>query len=119
MQKDKRIHKRYILPKEGQITIFLDSIDGKTNVKAELLNISLGGVGLVMSKEEHQVVAQNTNMRISSIDGTTGLKAMHGVGVEVRWVLEHDAFNNTCFGCQFSDLSKEALSELKNFIKSV
>lgn len=118
MTAEKRKYPRYAFPKENEINAQLSLPNGGDAFKARLLNISLGGLGLAIEKqsiESIELIRENDELELQSIEGHVILSDLIDQKVQIKWILNYGPLKNIGLGCEFLNLnkrSKEVISAL-------
>lgn len=85
---------------------------------AHIVNISEGGMGLAMNREDDAGLKKGELIVITHITGMKGLEQIVNVDAVVRWVFKDPAWEYTLFGCEFLDLREDIRRALASFIDS-
>lgn len=110
MSAEKRRYPRYAFPNEDEINAQLALPNGGGFLKARLLNISLGGMGLAIEKSHCSSIEdldENVELHLQSIQGNVILGDLTSQKVLVKWILNYDPLKNIGIGCEFIELKKE------------
>jgi hypothetical protein len=118
---EKRRYPRYVFTQEENVKSYLVILDGTRQKKvATIVNISLNGMGLVLSKHEKNGIHEGDLLRVERIlalDEETWINT--DLTMKLIWVLDHSFLENTGFGCEFQNPSEKSICQVVNFINSV
>lgn len=114
-----RKHKRILFSaKEGVRCDLVIGGSGDGKIRANIMNLSQGGVGLSVRKDEGAAIHEGSRITIAEILGLEDLRVIENVSMEVRWVLKDDILAHMGMGCQFMDMSSDALEKVQSFINT-
>ena len=118
MSTEKRRFERYVFPSDDRIIALLAMDKGGGNVEAKILNISQGGLGLIVEKTKIDGINEETVLSIKEIAGKGLMKGLKGHSVKVKWILNYEPLNNLAIGCEFIDLNEECRLEIDTLLIS-
>ena len=110
--------------------IFFSLVDGvagtftfanllKGTVTAYIINLSEGGVGLVLPKEKNEKkIEKGETLVLTQINGIQGLEALINIETEIKWVLDNPSLEFLGFGCEFLRMPESMHAYLRSFIDS-
>jgi hypothetical protein len=91
----------------------------KGTVTAYIINLSEGGVGLVLPKEkDEKKIAKGETLILSQISGIQGLEPLMNIETEIKWILDNPSLEFFGFGCEFLRMSESMQVYLRSFINS-
>ncbi len=114
---EKRIFKRLLLSSE-ETTAATFSLPAYSEglIKACILNLSEGGLGLKFNIRESGIIHEGDQLELEKLNGLEPLKILEGVKAEIRWVLQHKSSRSVRAGCRFVNLSEENREKIREFI---
>ena len=114
MGQEKRKFKRYIFPNDENMTIKI-RLSGKENgVEARLLNVSEGGLGLAINKNQLDGLEEDTEIVIESLHSNIQLQKLRELTLKVRWVIDLKPLENIVTGCEFVQLHQDGREAIRN-----
>ncbi len=113
---DKRKYKRYIFPNDEKMTVDFRTPGTNGTIQARLLNISEGGLGFAISKEDASGIEIGTDLLIEGIDGINQFEDFKEITGKVRWILDHKPLENLGIGCEFLNLHEEVQKEIGKLV---
>jgi hypothetical protein len=116
MGKEKRRFERYVFPNNDRIIALLATDNGGGNIKARILNISQGGLGLVVERTKIDSLKEEAVLSIKEIAGKGLMTGLEGHSVKVKWILDYEPLNNLAIGCEFIDLNEECRLEIDTLL---
>ncbi len=116
MTREKRKYKRYIFPNDENLNLELKLPGKNGKIIARLLNISEGGVGLAVAKEDVSVIGVDTELLIERMIGVKQLEKLREVTGTVRWVINHKPLEHLGIGCEFVNLSEDGRKEITKLV---
>ena len=87
-------------------------------LKAHIINISEGGMGLALTKDEKNRIKKGDRVTLSQIRGINGLEPLIHVEAEIRWILDDPPLELIGFGCEFLNVTDSLQDTLRIFIDS-
>lgn len=116
---ERRLYKRMFFSMEtGPVAVFtIPGMQGKT-VSAIVMDLSVGGLGLSIRKEETTAIKINDRMKLKEIKGERNLRFVSDLEVYVRWLQNYKSFKHILFGCEFADPSQTVKNQVQEFINS-
>ncbi len=112
MDRDKRAFRRLAFPKDSEIKAILVALEGEAEIKAKILNVSQGGIGLAAERSEREKIKEEVEFLLDSVSGGTGLPCLSGQKVKIKWILNYEPLNNLGIGCEFVNLNEECIAEI-------
>jgi c-di-GMP-binding flagellar brake protein YcgR len=85
---------------------------------AHIINVSEGGMGLALEKEEKNRIKKGDQVTLSQIRGIKGLESLRHVEAEIRWILDDPPLELIGFGCEFLNVPESLRDTLRVFIDS-
>ena len=118
-QQERRRHQRIFFSIEDGIKgIFAFSDHHKGLLTASIINVSEGGLGLALSKDKKDRIAQGDYVILSHITGIQGLEPLTNVDSEIKWVVDSPSLEFLCFGCEFRDVTEPVRNAIRLFINA-
>ena len=116
MISEKRKFKRYVFHNDERIVVFLTLDNGGGTVEARILNISHGGLGVVIEKTRFLNLKEESILFLKEVDGKGRIAELAGHSVKVKWILDYKPLNNLALGCEFIDLNEKCRQEIDTFL---
>jgi hypothetical protein len=116
MSSEKRRFERYVFHNDERIIVLLTLDNGGETVEARMLNISQGGLGLVIERARILSLKEKTILFLKEVDGKGRIAGLAGHSVEVKWILDYKPFNNLAIGCEFIDLNEKCRLEIDTLL---
>ncbi|MBN1255387.1 MAG: PilZ domain-containing protein [Deltaproteobacteria bacterium] len=85
---------------------------------AHIINVSEGGMGLVLNKEEKNRIKKGDQLTLAQVRGIKGLESLRHVEVEIKWILDNPSLELIGFGCEFVNFTELLQDALRVFIDS-
>ncbi len=117
MDADKRKHKRYIFPNDETMTAQVCLSGDKNFIEARLLNVSEGGIGLAVAKEQTQDISVTSELLMVNFHEMSQLQGLRDVLLKVRWVLDYTPLDHLGLGCEFVNLPENGKKEILELVK--
>lgn len=112
MSIEKRAFPRLAFPKDREVVATLVQVDGTNEVRAKILNVSQGGIGLAAEKSVSAALGEEIEFLLRSVSGDSGIPSLNGQKVKVKWILDYEPLNNVGVGCEFVGLQKRCIEEI-------
>ncbi|MDJ0621994.1 MAG: PilZ domain-containing protein [Desulfocapsaceae bacterium] len=110
MNNEKRAFDRVAFSVDRKIEVRLSAVhEQQVSVKARILNVSEGGIGLAFQKTENDVIEKNKEFFIDQVLGDDSLLCLQGQTVKIIWILNSDIFANLGVGCEFINISNSCV----------
>ncbi len=117
---EKRIFRRLMFPPEEIIgATFSLSSYSEGIIKATILNISEGGLGLKFNMRESGVLHEGNHLILETIIGMDPLKVLESVEAEIRWVLHYKPVRGVRAGCRFINLAESKREKIRTYINAM
>jgi c-di-GMP-binding flagellar brake protein YcgR len=116
MSSEKRRFERYVFHKDERIIVFLTLKNAGETVEARVLNISQGGLGLVIERTRILSLKEKTILFLKEVGGNGRFAGLAGHSVEVKWILDYTPLNNLAIGCEFIDLNEKCRLEIDTLL---
>jgi hypothetical protein len=116
MSTENRRFKRYVFPDDDRIIALLALDNGGETVEAIIINISQGGLGLVIEKTKIDSLKEETVLFLKDVGGKGRIAGLKGHSLKVKWVLDYEPLNNLAIGCEFIDLNEECRLEIDTLL---
>jgi len=117
MTRENREFNRYIFPTEANIRVSLVLQNGGGVVQARILNISKGGMGLALERNNVEEVKQNVELRLENVTGDKDFTDLHGKVLKVIWVLNDYSLSSVGIGCAFVNLGEKGQVQINNLLE--
>lgn len=101
---------------EGPVAAFTFAGAPETVITAVVMDLSLGGLGLSIRKDENPVNVGD-RLILSEIRGAKGLE-IADTEMEVRWLHNYEKLTHILFGCEFLVPSELLRNQIQEFINS-
>ncbi len=112
MNEEKRNYKRLAFPKDNAVNATLVPLDGEREIKARILNVSQGGIGLAAERSERDKITEDVEFLVEAVSGKAGLLCLNGKIVKVKWILNYEPLDNLGVGCEFVNLNDECIDQI-------
>ena len=116
MSTDKRKFERYVFPDDDRVMALLALDNGSGTVEAMILNISQGGLGLVIERTKIDGLKEETVLFLKDVNGNGRIAGLRGHSLKVKWILDYEPLNNLAIGCEFIDLNEECRLEIDSLL---
>lgn len=117
---EKRIFKRLMFSPEEIIgaTFSLPSYS-EGIIKATILDISEGGLGLKFNMRETGIIHEGDHLKLETLIGMDPLKELEGIEAEIRWVLHYKPIRGVRAGCRFINFSEKKREAVRAYISAL
>jgi hypothetical protein len=116
MSEEKRKFERYVFENDERILVFLTLDNGGGTVEARLLNISQGGLGVVIEKTRILNLKEESILFLKGVGGKGRIAELAGHSVKVKWILDYEPLKNLALGCEFINLNEKCRREIDSFL---
>ncbi len=113
---EQRQHIRYAFSKSTDARASMSLGNGCGMVEMKILNISEGGLGLAVDKDQLKKLGVEDEMQLESVKGHTILDVLGGQKIRVKWILNYEPLMNLGLGCEFVSLDKNIREHIQGFI---
>ena len=110
---EKRQNPRIYFANEDVVGVEIRREQDKDILVGKVVNLSVGGLQFVFKRNSALSFTDGDKLMLHSLDDRIGLADLVGVGMEIRWVLDHVFFDHMAVGCEFIGLTEEQLSTLR------
>jgi c-di-GMP-binding flagellar brake protein YcgR len=112
----RRFHRVFFTLEEGikGTLAFSDLQQGLLTV--HIINLSEGGLGLVLGKAEKEKIRKGYQVILTHIKGIQGLEPLVNVKAEIKWILDNPSLEFMGFGCEFINLPESMRDAIRTFI---
>ncbi len=117
MGQEQRKFKRYIFPNDERMTVRMRLLQTEIAVEARLLNISEGGVGLAIVKNQELELEEESEMVIESMNQLVQLEKLQDVALKIRWIIDHKPLENMGVGCEFIHLKEDGRRAIRSLFR--
>jgi len=114
----RRFQRIFFSIEDGVKGIFAFSDLQRGLLAAHIINISEGGLGLALSKDKKNRIAQGDHVILTHITGIQGLESLTNVDAEIKWVLDDPSLEFVGLGCEFLDFPEPMRDAIGMFIDS-
>lgn len=115
-QERRKYQRIFFSIEDGIKGIFAFTDHHKGLLTASIINISEGGLGLALSKDKKNSIAQGDYVILSHITGVEGLEPLTNVEVEIKWIVDSPSLEFLGFGCEFLAVSESMKEAIRLFI---
>ena len=116
MRSEKRKFERYVFHNDDRIIVLLTSDNDGETIEARMLNISQGGLGLVLERIRIYNLKEEATLFIKEVNGKGRFAGLIGHSVKVKWILDFKPFDNLAIGCEFINLNEKCRLEIDNLL---
>lgn len=116
MGTEKRKFERYVFHNDERTVVLLTMDNGGGTVEARILNISQGGLGLVIERTGILSLKEETILSLKEVDGKRRITGLAGHSVKVKWILDYKPLNNLAIGCEFINLNERCRMEIDTLL---
>ncbi|MHC4455597.1 MAG: PilZ domain-containing protein [Planctomycetota bacterium] len=104
----------------GDGIIGLFSSNGFTNdsMAASIMNLSAGGLQFILPRDTSLEIGTGDHLILREIRGTTGLRFVSNLELEVKWVMDLQIFEHVGIGCEFLNASDAIMDQIDRFVDS-
>ena len=118
MDSERRQYNRMFFSKQdGPVASFTLPDPHEKTISAIVMDLSLGGLGLSIRKNENMVNIGD-HLILTKIKGSTGLQTIANIETKVRWIQNYENFDHILFGCEFLNASESLREQIQQFINS-
>lgn len=119
MQEERRVSSRiFFSMKDGPTALFtLPGLNDET-ITATIMDLSAGGLGLSLRKEENIKINEGDSVILTEIKNIEELEAVTNIEMEIRWLRNYEAFKHILFGCEFLNISEPVGEQIRKFVDS-
>jgi len=118
-KQERRRHQRIFFSIEDGIKgIFAFSDHQRGLLTASIINISEGGLGLALSKDKKDRIAQRDYVILSHITGIQGLEPLTNVEAEIKWIVDNPSLEFLGFGCEFLNATESVKDAIRLFMNT-
>lgn len=115
---ERRQYQRLLFAREERIPVTVSLPAYATeSVRAHILNISEGGVGIVFNERDASVIHEGGQAVLTSIIDGNDL-VLSDVVTEIKWVLSHKQTKTVRAGLEYVDLPPEMKAHLRQYINA-
>jgi hypothetical protein len=118
-EEKRKFHRIFFSLVDGIAATFTFANLVKGTVTAYIINLSEGGLGLVIPKENAQKkIEKSEALILTRISGIHGLESLINIETEIKWVLDNPSLEFLGFGCEFLRMPESKHAYLRAFIDS-
>lgn len=117
-QERRRNQRIFFSIEDGIKGIFAFSDHHRGLLTANIINISEGGLGLALSKDKKDRIAQGDYVILSHITGIQDLEPLTNVEAEIKWIVDNPSLEFLGFGCEFLDVTDYVKDTIRIFINA-
>lgn len=116
---ERRQYSRLLFSDEKRVTAVFRSPDlSEINLKADIVNLSEGGIGLRFREREAASVCAGELLYIADINDHPQLAFLKTVEAKVKWILDYQPSRGIRSGCDFLNLPDDIRKKIKKFINN-
>jgi len=115
--KDRRQYQRAFLSKDEVLHGVLQ-LSGKdqTQIRARILNISEGGICIFFERRSEITVKKGDQIQLKKIQGDPSILPDAELTLEVKWIVDNQAFENLELGCEILNPTDKIKKEIRGFV---
>lgn len=114
----RRYPRTVFTPEEGIHANFIVTRNPRQARVAQVMNLSLGGLGLVVARAQKNDITPGARLMVRDISVEHGESVnLSYLEMDVMWMLDHDFLDNVGFGCRFSDQKDKSIKLLMAFMR--
>jgi hypothetical protein len=118
-EEKRKFHRIFFSLVDGIVGTFTFANLLKGTVTAYIINLSEGGVGLVIPKEKaEKKIEKGEGLVLTQVSGIQGLEPLMNIETEIKWVLDNPSLEFLGFGCEFLRMPESTHVYLRTFIDS-
>jgi c-di-GMP-binding flagellar brake protein YcgR len=103
---------------DGIIGIFSSNGLKNDSIAASIMNLSAGGLQFILPRDTSPEIGTGDHLILREIRGTTGLRFVSNVELEVKWVMDYQIFEYVGIGCEFLNTSEAIHDQIDQFVAS-
>ncbi len=116
---EKRRFKRAVFSiEDGIIGVFSSDDFTNDSMAASIMNLSAGGLQFILPRDTSPEIGAGDRLILREIKGTTGLRFVSNLELEVKWVLDLQIFDHVGIGCEFLNVSDAIMDQIDQFVDS-
>ena len=116
---EKRRFKRTVFSiEDGIIGVFSSNDFTNDSIAASIMNLSAGGLQFILPRSSYPEIGTGDRLILREIKGTTDLKFISNLELEVKWVLDLQIFDHVGIGCEFLNVSDAIMDQIDRFVDS-
>lgn len=117
--KERRRYERVFFARDEAIVGSISFLNRETApIAAGVLNLSECGICIFFKRKLSGKVIKGDRMILHSIKGFSPELSLQDVQMEVRWIMDHKAFENLELGCEMLDVTEEQRSAIREIVAS-
>jgi hypothetical protein len=117
---DKRLNNRVFFSPEDDAMVHFYSFDTDKIISAKVVNMSVGGICVAMSKEDlKRIPERGDKLVLLKIESSGELNYIVNVNLKIVWALAPSPLEQIGIGCKFENIPKRNESQIEEFIQSV
>jgi len=115
--KERRRYERVFFTRDEEIVGSISFPNREaTPIPAGVLNLSECGICIFFKRKLTGRVIKGDRMILHSIKGFSPELSLRDVKMEVKWIMDHKAFENLEMGCEMLDIPEEQRSAIRGII---
>jgi len=103
--------------KPDQAVVLLQTPKDSEDICGRILNMSEGGFGLGMKRDEISKFSIGNDLKIKEIFGSDEFRIEGEIILSVRWILDFQGISSIGAGCSFSYIDEIAMNQLLRIIE--
>ncbi len=85
---------------------------------ASIMNLSAGGLQFILPRGVYPEIGNGDRLILREIKGTTDLKFISNLELEVKWIMDIQIFEHIGIGCEFLKTSEAIREQIDRFVDS-
>lgn len=115
---NRRQYERIFFSAEDGITASVASADSQIFSDAMVMDMSISGIRLSLSKREAPNVNEGDRLTLIRLGGARELETITSSDMEIRWVLKLPSLSHIVLGCFFVNPQPEMKKNILTFMES-
>ena len=116
---EKRRFKRAVFSiEDGIIGVFSSDDFTNDSMAASIMILSAGGLQFILPRDTSPEIGAGDRLILREIKGTTGLRFVSNLELEVKWVMDLQIFEHIGIGCEFLNASDAIMDQIDRFVDS-
>lgn len=116
-QKERRKHRRIYFSKNDAVYAHLRNLnEEETIVEARMKDLSEGGIGFMLQRNDSMRVRPEDRLAITAIEGSAYMDFLIQVELVVKWIVDTDILDHIGFGCIFETVDASVQEKVKRYI---
>ncbi len=103
---------------DGVIGVFSSNGLKNDSIAASIANLSAGGLQFILPRDTSPEISTGDHFILREIRGTTDLRFVSNLELEVKWVMDLQIFEHIGIGCEFLNASDAIMDQIDRFVDS-